>query len=429
MGGQVIVIGGGAAGALAALSARRSGARVTLVRKAPGATAVSSGAFDFASGCDQEGRPLKWLEAAKALARWQPRHPYARLGSSLPGELARTRGLLVEELAALGVRGAADESRNLALVTPLGSLKEAALAQGCIARGDLGGWPREARLGIVGVRGHAATEPSLVVSGLGAAGRDAVAVLARVELDPLAGMGEVAALLDGPTRDAVLARVALAAREAGATHLLVPTAGLQAPDDVCDALCALGFVAVAERISAPPSLAGLRLERALVERLERAGVTILNGQVTSASAHDGRVRSLCLSDGRTLAAEGFVLATGRFLGGGIAHQERFCEVVLDLPVFVDGRDVGDAWVGDLLDRHAPSAQPALRAGVRVDARMRPLDERERVVFGNVFAAGAVAGGHDAARDATGLGVAAVTALVAGEGAAAACAPASARVPA
>ncbi len=416
MAGRVIVIGGGAAGALSALAARRKGAEVTLVRRALGATSVSSGAFDFAAGVDQEGRRLAMPRAAQVIAREHPRHPYACLGSSLADALSRARALLVEELAALGVRGADNDSRNLELVTPLGAMKEAALAQGSIARGDLASWPSDARIGVVGIVGHAATDPSLVTNGLRAGGRDAVEVYVKLELDPQSALADLARLLDGPTKDAVLTRIALAAKEVGATHVLLPTAGFDHPDAVCDALCAMNFSAAAELMNTPPSIAGLRLDRALNDRLMEAGVTVVIGDVKSTSANAGRIDKLLLDD-RELSADAFVLATGRFLGGGIVHQERFREPVFGLPVFVDGRDVGDMWTGDLLDKHAANDQPAMRAGVQVDARMRPVDDGQRAVYDNLFAAGAVIGGYEAARDATGLGVAAVTALVAGEAAA------------
>ncbi|HEX9050500.1 MAG TPA: FAD-binding protein, partial [Anaeromyxobacter sp.] len=45
---DVLVIGGGMAGTIAALAARAAGARVVVVRRAPGATALSSGAVSVA---------------------------------------------------------------------------------------------------------------------------------------------------------------------------------------------------------------------------------------------------------------------------------------------------------------------------------------------------------------------------------------------
>src|SRR5439155_22046292 len=70
---DVLVIGGGMAGAAAALAARQRGASVLLVARGPGASALSSGAADIAAVDD-----LPVSEAAHALAA-KPGHPYARL--------------------------------------------------------------------------------------------------------------------------------------------------------------------------------------------------------------------------------------------------------------------------------------------------------------------------------------------------------------
>ncbi|WP_242357097.1 FAD-binding protein, partial [Anaeromyxobacter sp. SG64] len=62
-------------------------------------------------------------------------------------------------------------------------------------------------------------------------------------------------------------------------------------------------------------------------------------------------------------------------------------------------------------------QPLLSAGLRVDARLRPLDARGRPAAEGLHAAGAVVGGHEHASDGTGLGVAILTGYLAGRAAA------------
>jgi len=118
-----------------------------------------------------------------------------------------------------------------------------------------------------------------------------------------------------------------------------------------------------------------------------------------------------------------VLASGRFVGGGVARQGRLLEPTLGLPVqAAEGREAGvhlahrPAASLTVRDRRAP--QPLLSAGVRVDAALRPLDERGRPVHPRLFAAGAVIGGHEQASDGTGLGVAILTGWLAGRAAAA-----------
>ena len=63
---SVVVIGGGIAGYCAALGARREGADVTLIAKAPGATALYAGAMEI-------------VDDLEALLESEPHHPFSRL--------------------------------------------------------------------------------------------------------------------------------------------------------------------------------------------------------------------------------------------------------------------------------------------------------------------------------------------------------------
>jgi glycerol-3-phosphate dehydrogenase subunit B len=414
MSSRVTVIGGGAAGAWAALAARRAGADVTLVRRAPGASAVSSGAVDFAAARDVNGDPLSIVDSARALAQSRRWHPYARIGDGLPELIRRALGFLVEEY---GLRGSEHPSENLLLATPFGTLKETALAQPGIAAGDLRGLPPGTRLGVIELPNRTAFDARVVVAGLKREGYDATLLSVPLSFAPLMSLAEVAARLDLPVEgDPFVERVVQAARQAGVTRVLLPTAGLRQPGILLAAFAREGILA-AELLSTPPSVPGLRFDRALSQSLARAGVEQITAGVARADIQNGVVQQLVLEDDRALAADAFVLATGRFIGGGIRHDGSFRETVLGLPVFVEGRDVGDHWVGDLLDRQAPREQAALRAGLLVDERMRPVDGRGQPVLVNVFAAGGVIGGFDPAKDGSGLGVVALTALVAGEHAA------------
>src|SRR5579864_5140745 len=73
---DVVVVGGGLAGCWAAATAASAGARVTLVRRALGATAVSAGPLDFVPPAEAAD-PAGWLGR---LARSDPEHPYVAGG-------------------------------------------------------------------------------------------------------------------------------------------------------------------------------------------------------------------------------------------------------------------------------------------------------------------------------------------------------------
>src|SRR5207302_2437610 len=278
---DVVVIGGGLAGSCAALAAREAGADVVLVSRAPGASAVSSGAIDIASSDDDASIG----EAARRLAR-SPGHPYALLGDGLVPAIDDALALLRRHLSALGISGARMAAdRNLWLLTPLGFAKPAALAQGAIAAGDLRNLgAREARIGVVALAGTQAVEAHLVASGLTrllAPASGAVVVTPdfySTKGDALRTLPEIARDLDQPGRRAALAEsLARGAAQARATHLLMPTLGIEDPIGSRAELERVVQKPVFELLGAPPSVPGLRLETALERALAKAGVRTVRG--------------------------------------------------------------------------------------------------------------------------------------------------------
>lgn len=177
---------------------------------------------------------------------------------------------------------------------------------------------------------------------------------------------------------------------------------------------------VAETVSDAPSIPGIRLHRALEARLAAAGVTLVAGAVARARAPGDAIDA----GGASIRAPAWVLATGRFVGGGIERRGVLVEPALGLPVQAakgreDGVHLAARPAASLTVRDRRSPQPLLSAGIRIDATLRPLDERGRPVHPRLFAAGAVVGGHEQATDGTGLGVAILTGWLAGSAAAAA----------
>ena len=410
---DVVVIGGGLSGTCAALAAREAGADVLLVSRAPGASAVSSGAIDFASSDDD----VSIGEAARRLARL-PGHPYALFGDALVAAIDEVIALLRRHLATLaltGARFAAD--RNLWLASPLGLAKPAALAQGPIAAGDLRNLSaREARLGVVALAGTQVIEARLVALGLTRALAplsEAVVVapdLYRQRGDALRTLPEIARDLDQPGRRAALAEsLGRAAAQAHATHLLLPTLGIEDPASARAELERALHMPVFELLGAPPSVPGLRLQRALEGAAAKAGIRTVHGIAERGAGPDLQiVRGV---ECEPVRAGAVVLATGRFLGGGIRCEPdgRLRETVYDLEASAAGRTVLAALPNEqLFAERAAGPHPGLTAGIHADGELRA---------GSVFACGAVLGGFDPAREEGGLGVCALTGVVAGRNAA------------
>lgn len=126
--------------------------------------------------------------------------------------------------------------------------------------------------------------------------------------------------------------------------------------------------------------------------------------------------------GREITARAWVLASGRFTGGGVVRDRALREPLLGLPILA--AEGGQAGVhlayrpsATLTHRDRRTGQPLLSAGIQVDARLRPLGEDGEPVHERLFAAGAVIGGHEAAVDGAGLGLAILTGWLAGRAAA------------
>jgi glycerol-3-phosphate dehydrogenase subunit B len=424
---DVLVIGGGMAGAMAALAARERSARVLLVRRAPGATALSSGAIGAAPDAwAAPGEPfasrLGTLAAARRIAANRPEHPYAALGpalDTLEEALAFAAAQLVDVLAPPG-------ARPLFLATPYGAVVTAALAQRTMVAADLAAV--RGPLAVVGFRGHRGFDARFVA---GALARWELVGGPRpllLELDAfmredlaLARPHELARALEAPGAAEEVGRLLKAALPAGAgAALFPPVLGLSPGACVMGRIVEAAGLPVAETLSDVPSVPGLRLQAALDARLLAAGVETVSGEVLV--DRDARPGDAVLAGAREVRARSWVLATGRFIGGGIVRRGQLLEPLLGIPVQateggISGVHLASRPAGSLTDRERRAPQPLLAAGVRVDRQLRPLAATGAPVHPRLFAAGAVVGGHEVAADGTGLGVAILTGYLAGAAAA------------
>jgi glycerol-3-phosphate dehydrogenase subunit B len=424
---DVLVLGGGMAGATAALAAAQSGARVVLVRKAPGSTGLWGGAVSVAQ--DPASLPdtpfaarSGVVESARRIAATRPGHPYRVLHARLD-RLWNAVEFATGQLSAVL---APPSGRNRWLLTPFGHAHAAAACASTMAAGDLA----EVRgtLVVCGFEGHLGWDPGLVASGaarvraLGAPEVRAVLLdLFRWEDGALARPFDLARMLEAPGAAEEAGRMLRKVLPRGAAAAVFPPVlgvdpEARVPERVADA----AGLPVAEMLSDLPSVPGLRLHRAIEARLAAAGIEVLQGEVRGATGPDVPASV----GGREVVARSWVLASGRFVGGGIERRGALVESALGLPVLASEGPFADPSVrfagrppASLTLRDSRSPQPLLAAGLRVDEELHPLDAEGRVLHERVFAAGAVVGGHDPSSDGTGMGVAMFTGWIAGRAAA------------
>lgn len=442
---DVLVVGAGAAGAIAALAAREAGASVIVARKAWGATALSSGAADVAPDpLSSPGSPLGGrasVEAcARSLALRRPEHPYAILRERL-GELGPA--LQFASRATGGLLAFGDPSEeNRVLLSPLGVLKQSAGGLRSILSGDLLGAG-----GTVGVVGFDRPGLELDAHLLAAAAEEACARAGlelralAVECDllrwsdlPLLRRHEIAARIEADP-EALASSIARALPEEPVALLLLPPMISRGdPASVLRTVEERLGVRCAELPAGARSVPGVRLQEGLERRLREAGVRLVEGEVFLEGVDDtpslverprrdwsGRLRlsaSRVARDGaQPIAARACVLASGKFIGGGVERHGRMREPIFDLPVWVEGAVDEGRWLGDSTRPAWLERQPAMAAGLRVDDSLRPLLRDGALFDDRVFACGGVLAGNDPAADGAGIGLAVLTGFLAGREAA------------
>lgn len=403
---SVVIVGSGIAAVSAVLEALVCGAEVTVVRSRPGATALSSGAWDIATDPRRFAGQL-WseisspLDAVREICRRFPIHPYTLMnqneGFDLPALLAHSVDRVSSQMG-LHLKGSLGQP-FLAL-TPLGTVKTTAYVDRPHAAGNLLEM-RDAVLLVVGIKGLPFSS-SLASTQLrrfhDRQGFPFCREIRSTEISlknfpPAFSSMELARLLDEDAKiDLLYESLLREASRVNATHVaLPPVIGLDCTNHIFARLAETTSIHWFEILGLPPSLPGLRLQNYLDRTLRSSRITLKEGEAISVRVERRRVLSLKIG-GEDLPVERLILATGRFLGGGIVGDERgrIREGLLNLPVFSKEK-----------------------AGVRIGPQLQPVDEGGRLLYENLWAAGSLLRGYDPATEGCGMGVAMSTGTLAG----------------
>ncbi len=413
---DVLVIGGGIAGATAALAAAEEGVDVRLVAHKQSTLRNASGLIDVLGYTHEGEGPI--VDPFERLEELPESHPYRRVGT----EAVREALSFFDEIACDAYAG--DHTDSNALVpTHGGTVKPTARYPVSTAAG-LASDPQETLL--VGFETLTDFDAPLAASHLEAAGAPFSARGVTLQFPGIvrddAKLTRYAHLLDHEERVETAAgdrsaREALASivkphlegeSRVGFPALLGDEHAAEVRAELAESLGADVF----EVPMGPPSLPGIRLEDLLYEALEDAGVRVTSGVPVVGYETDGDAIDHVLVDrhGQEIPHEAgqYVLATGGLVGKGVrSERERVFEPIFDCYV-PHADDRYDWFVDDVFGE-----QPYARFGVVPDRELRPLDADEEPEFANLRAAGAVLGGYDYAAEKSGAGVSLATGYVAG----------------
>lgn len=414
---DLAVMGAGLSGMAAASFAAARGLKTAMVGWTRGEMLFASGLLDLLGVFpvdlkNQLDDPWRGIEG---LIGDCPDHPYARVG------LDNIRSAAKEFLRFLNDAGifytGRPDYRNSALITAAGTIKLTWQMPEAMWPGVTGLRERRRAL-IVDFEGMKEFSAAQVVEVL--KGRWPELHAERITFPyPFFGKDRhnplLAEALESPQVRSDLAEI-LRPMAAGFELVALPAIlGIHQPRIVASHLEEMIGIPVFEIPTLPPSVPGQRLLNGMDQALERSGVQLLlNRRVAKVDSDGSRCVRLLIGDeksGEAVEADGFIVATGRFIGGGLtAGLNGVSESVLHIPVRQPKKR--EDWHREhFLDSRG---HPMNRSGLAIDDYSRPLNEKGGPAYENLFAAGSIVAHQDWVREKSGAGIAIATAYKAVE---------------
>ena len=383
---DVVVIGGGVSGLMAAISLVETGYRVAVVSQGDPVACLSTGCVDLLARCDN---PLE------AMASLPDQHPYRRVSRE---EVISAIAFFKEVAASAGLEYLGSPEKNRGILTPLGTIKTTCLVPETMQCSPV---RQDAFLHIVSFAGLKDFYPSYIrerfrnadFSIYDAGVASTMSLAERFESEPFrAGFINWLKGIDIPGEKIGLP--AVLGLEDSATIKKEIESCLDRP--------------VFEIPTLPPSIPGIRLFRALKRRLQKSGGQLYWGKpIASVEKYGHVVEALTIgTQGRSTRVNGkaFILATGSFVSGGLyARIDAVEERVFGLPVHAP--PARESWFGD---DFFPPDHPIEQSGIVVDGSLRP----EGTPWENIFVCGSILAFSAVMKYGCGHGLAIVTGMAA-----------------
>ena len=370
---DVIVIGGGLAGFMAAAVAANRGQKVAVLTYGSGSLPLASGAIDFGS--------LKNLPA---------HHPYQKIGSKNIDAAAKFFCDIADQ-ADLAYNGRL--SALLPIVTAVGTLKYSALVPESM---DASRLADKKKIFVVSITGLKDFYAAMLADNLKKIFPDKAFEVAKLDVELLGGRDITCMDAAQILAEEILANALknLPASDDDAI-IIPPILGLEG-NSLRAAIKSQLRAELIETTCLPPSPPGIRLQRAFVKYLQKSGVKIFENSKVIRGVVDGKtVQGVVVENAvreKVFPARKIILATGGFYSGGIVMRDfdNPREPIFDLPVFFPTG--ADNWSNQQLFSDKP--QGFSMTGIFTDDNLNPVDENGKVLFENLHVIGANLGGVD-----------------------------------
>ena len=372
---DVIVIGGGLAGLMAAAVAASRKQKVTVLTYGSGSLPLASGAIDFGS-----------LENLPA------HHPYKKIGLKACDAAAK---FLIDIAAQANLPYVGKISAQIPIVTAVGTLKYSAIVPQSMDASKLAG---KKKIFVVGINGLKDFYAAMIADNLKKYFPNKTFEVAKIDLHLLGGRDitcmDAAQLITD--NEQPLANELKSLNATADDAIIIPpilgVAGNFSRDVVKTQLRA----ELIETTCLPPSPPGLRLQRAFIKYLQASGVRFFeNSKVVRGVVEGKKITGVVVENvvrEKIFHARKIILATGGFYSGGIQMRDfdNPREPIFDIPVFFPTG--AENWSNAQLFSDKP--QGFSMTGILTNENLNPADANGKVLYDNLHVVGANLGGCD-----------------------------------
>jgi len=421
---DVLVVGGGSSGLISAIHLAKGGLNVGLIKRGSGATDMSSGLFDVLGYVDDE-LIFNPIDGIRRVVKEKAGHPYSIIGGERAiKELEEALFLFKKAMVDANYIYEGEPNKNIFVITPLGTYKPTCLTPRTMYVDVLDF--RKSKLLFVGVRNYPRVNPIYIARSfesfllpslkkmkeeIEAEAKATYVYVPGLEGGTVTSFGIGTALDDQENLKEFARRLSKESKDVD--FLFLPILGYRKSMENWRCLRDELGTEVIELPSVIPSIAGRRLTFALEDVAVKSGVKVYKGcRALSATISKGECVAIRVLYGRReieMEASAFILATGDYIGEGLIMEKgKVREPLFGIPINTHGETCSE-WVEKEPFPHM--GHPYSFFGVGVDETMRPLS-KQKVFCDNLFACGSILGGYDYNTEKCGLGVCAVTGLVA-----------------
>jgi len=380
---DLIVIGMGLSGLMAAKTAAEAGGKLLIVGKGIGSLCLFSNTIDMLG---QLPNGIKMKEGLSSWIKEHPNHPYSKVGLERVEQALSSFLSLFPPPYSFQTVG----NKNCHLPTGAGTLRPTFLIPMTMVAGA--SFADENTV-IVGFKGFKDFYAHYVAGQLKCRGVSLQLVDgSHQELSATA----LARLMESESFRVDIGRQ-IKKQLRGETHVGFPAIlGMHHPIQVKDDLEEITGAKIFEIPTLPPSIPGKRTFDRFKQWLVQRGVTFLLGNSVSNAILKGRrcegIEVLHPPVTNSYSADRYILATGRFISGGLkANEDKIFEPIFNLPLFQP--ESREGWFRNSFFSDLP--HPIYRAGILTDSSFRPVDEQGDQVLENVWVAGTISAHHQA----------------------------------